>query len=120
MKPLHWVGSSRENLRNFPKEARREIGFALEAAQNGDKHSSAKPLHGFAGAGVLEIVENHHGDTYRVVYTVHFAQVVYALHCFKKKSKSKIKTPKQEIALIEARLKRAKIDYEQWLREKKD
>lgn len=120
MKPVHWVGSSREEVREFPKAVRREIGFALEAAQQGDKHPSATPLRGFGGAGVLEVVENHLGDTYRAVYTVRFAEVVYVLHAFKKKSKSGIKTPKQEIDLIRARLKRAREEYAQWLKEKKN
>src|SRR5438128_3047843 len=106
MKPVHWLGSSREDLKDFPKGVRREIGFALQAAQSGDKHASAKPLRGFGGAGVLEIVENYDGDTYRAVYTVRFGQAVYVLHCFKKKSKHGIKTPKNVIALVEARLRR--------------
>jgi phage-related protein len=118
LKPVHWTGSCREDLKEFPKEARREIGFALHAAQSGDKHPSAKPLRGFAGAGVLEIVENYHGDTYRAVYTVRFAEAIYVLHCFKKKSKSGIKTPKHVIDLIETRLQRAEEDYQQWLKER--
>jgi len=119
MKPVHWVGSSREDLRDFPTEVRRDIGFALRTAQNGAKHPSAKPLQGFGGASVLEIVENHDGDTYRAVYTVRFAEAIYVLHTFKKKSKSGIKTPRKEIVLIEARLKRAEEEYAQWLKEGK-
>ena len=118
MKPVHWIGSSREDLKDFPKEARREIGFALQAAQSGDKHPSAKPLRGFGGAAVLEIVEDFHGDTYRAVYTVRFAEAIYVLHCFKKKSKRSITTPKHEIDLIKARLRRAEEDYQQWLKER--
>src|SRR6266446_5891446 len=118
MKPVHWIGSSREDLKDFPKEARREIGFALQSAQSGDKHPSAKPLRGFGGAGVLEIVENYHGDTYRAVYTVRFAEAIYVLHCFKKKSKRGIKTPKHVIDLVQARLQRAAEDYHQWLNER--
>lgn len=117
MKPVHWIGSSLADLRDFPKEVRREIGFALQAAQEGDKHPSAKPLRGFGGAGVLEIIESHQGDTYRAVYTVRFAEAIYVLHCFKKKSKRGIKTPKHTIDLIEARLQRAAEDYQQWLNE---
>ena len=120
MKPVHWIGSSLEDLKDFPKEARREVGFALDKAQRGGKHPAAKPLQGFGGASTLEIVENHHGDTYRAVYTVRFAEAIYVLHCFKKKSKSGIRTPKQEIELIEARLKDAKKDYELWLKKKND
>jgi phage-related protein len=80
----------------------------------GDKHPSAKPLQGFGSAGVLEIVEDHDGDTYRAVYTVRFAEVVYVLHTFQKKSKRGVKTPKREIDLIKARLQRAEDDYRQW------
>jgi phage-related protein len=116
-KPVHWVGSSHEDLRDLPAEVAREIGYALWFAQVGDKHPSAKPLKGFKGAGVLEIVEDWAGDTYRAVYTVRFAKAVYVLHVFKKKSKSGIKTPRHEIELIEARLKWARADYERWLKE---
>jgi len=116
MKPVHWVGSSREDLQSFPTEVKRDIGFALDTAQRGDKHPSAKPLQGFGGASVLEIVENHDGDTYRAVYTVRFAEAIYVLHCFQKKSKRGIKTPKKELDLIAARLKKAQEDYEQWLK----
>jgi phage-related protein len=118
-KPVHWVASSRADLREFPEEARRDVGFALSFAQRGEKHPSAKPLRGFKGAGVLEIVEDHHGDTYRAVYTVRFAEAIYVLHAFKKKSKSGIKTPQHEIELIGRRLKLAESDYEQWLTEKR-
>jgi len=117
-KPVHWVASSREDLRNFPDEARRDVGFALSFAQKGEKHPSAKPLKGFKGAGVLEIVEDHRGDAYRAVYTVRFARAVYVLHAFKKKSKSGIKTPQHELDLIGKRLKMAEADYRQWLMEK--
>ena len=85
MKPVHWRGSSRDDLKSFPTEVKRDIGFALDKAQRGDKHPSAKPLQGFGGAGVLEIVENHDGDTYRAVYTVRFVEAIYVLHCFQKK-----------------------------------
>jgi phage-related protein len=90
----------------------------LETAQSGAKHSSAKPLRGFGSAGVLEIVENYHGDTYRAVYTVRFSEAIYVLHCFKKKSTRASKTPKHMIDLIEARLQRAEEDYKQWLKER--
>ena len=116
MKPVHWVGSSREDLKSFPTEVKRDIGFALDTVQRGDKHPAAKPLQGFGGASVLEIVENHDGDTYRAVYTVRFAEAIYVLHCFQKKSKRGIKTPKKEVDLIVARLKKAQEDYEQWLK----
>jgi phage-related protein len=99
---------------------RREIGYALSFAQKGDKHPTAKPLKGFRSAGVLEIVEDHNGDTYRAVYTVRFAKAVYVLHVFQKKSKSSIKTPRHEIDLIHARLNQARLDYKQWLQEMHD
>ena len=100
-KPVHFVGGSRGDLQDFPDEVRRDIGFALSFAQRGQKHPSAKPLKGFKGAGVLEIVEDHRGDTYRAVHTVRFALAVYVPHAFKKKSTSGIKTPKHELDLIE-------------------
>ncbi len=111
IKPVRWVGTARADLRGFPAEARRNIGIALYFAQKGDKHPSAKPLKGFGGAGVLEIVENCEGDSYRAVYTVRFADVVYVLHAFKKKSKQGIKTPKHEIDLLKQRLQQAEEDY---------
>jgi phage-related protein len=114
LKPVRWIGTSCEELRDFPAEVRRNVGLALHFAQAGDKHPSAKPIRGFGGAGVLEVVEDHDGDTFRAVYTVRFADVLYVLHCFKKKSKRGIKTPKHELDLIEDRLKRAAEDYRQW------
>jgi phage-related protein len=106
-KPVVWIGSSKEDLRSFPPEVQRVMGFALRAARNGGKHSEAKPMKGFKGAGVLEIVEDHDGDTYRAVYTVRFSHVVYVLHAFQKKSKKGIATPKQDLDLIRGRLKQA-------------
>lgn len=95
----------------FPEEVRADIGYALDLAQQGEEPISAKALKGFAGRGVLEIVENHDGDTYRAVYTVRFAECVYVLHCFQKKSKRGIATPQREIDLIKARLQTAETDY---------
>jgi phage-related protein len=112
LKPIEWVGRSLESLREFPEDVQQLMGFALYLAQVGQKHPDAKPLKGFKGAGVLEIVENFDGDTYRAVYTVRFAEIVYVLHSFQKKSKHGIATPKQEMNLIESRLKRAKEHYE--------
>jgi phage-related protein len=77
----------------------------------GTKHPHAKLWKG-DGPGVLELVEDHRGDTYRAVYTVRFAGVVYVLHSFQKKSKSGIKTPQEDVNLIRQRLKRAQQDYE--------
>ena len=83
------------------------FGFALHLAQMGKKHDQAKPLKGFGGASVLEVVEDHMGDTYRAVYTVKIADAVYVLHCFQKKSKQGIETPKHDLDLIRERLKAA-------------
>ncbi len=112
LKSVEWVGSSLDDLRKFPEEVQQTMGFALYRAQLGAKHPNAKPLRGFKGSGVLEIVENFDGDTYRAVYTVKFAEWVYVLHAFQKKSKRGIATPKQDIDLIEARLRRARAHYE--------
>jgi len=114
LRPVRWIGGSRDDLRAFPEPVRLRVGGALWEAQTGGKVTWAKPLKGFGGAGVLEVVHDHDGDTYRAVYTVRFAGVVYVLHAFQKKSKRGIATPKHEIALIEQRLKRAREDYEQW------
>jgi len=114
-KPVRWVGSSKEDLSGFPEDVRRRVGGALWEAQIGRKAPYAKPLKGFVGAGVLEIVDDFDGDTYRAVYTVRFANLVYVLHAFQKKSKRGIATPKAELDLIDRRLKRAREDYEQWL-----
>ena len=111
MKALHWIGSSKEDLSAFPKSVRHDMGFALELAQRGGKSPHARPLSGFGGAGVLEVIEDHHGDTYRAVYTVKLKNALFVLHAFKKKSKSGISTPKHEIDLIKDRLKRAEEDY---------
>jgi len=112
LKPVEWIGSSRDDLREFPEDVQQIMGFALYRAQLGKKHPDAKPLKGFKGAGVLEIVDNFDGDTYRAVYTVKFEGIVYVLHAFGKKSKQGISTPKQDIELIEARLKRAEEHYQ--------
>jgi phage-related protein len=112
LKPVEWISSSREDLREFPEDVQQTIGFALYRSQLGKKHPDAKPLKGFKGSGVLEIVEDFDGDTYRAVYTVKFEGIVYVLHAFQKKSKHGIATPKQDIDLIESRLKRAKEHYE--------
>jgi phage-related protein len=119
-RPVRWLGHARQDLVSFPDEVRKDIGFALWFAQRGEKHPSAKPLKGFKSAGVLEVVEDHRGDTYRAVYTVRLAEAIYVLHAFKKKSKSGIKTPKHEIELIEARLKAAQAMHQQFLQDKED
>jgi phage-related protein len=117
VKPLNFVGSSRENLREFPDEVKEDIGYALFEVQRGGKPVSAKPLKGFGGAGVLEILEDFRGGTYRAVYTVRFSEVIYVLHCFQKKSKQGIKTPKQDLDLIRRRLKSAEEDHKTYYAE---
>ena len=104
-KPLAWIGSSKKDLMSLPIKVRKFFGHALDFAQRGDQHVAAKVLKGFSGAGVLEVVEDDSGGTYRAVYTVKFEQAVFVLHCFQKKSKSGIATPKEDIAIIRARLK---------------
>jgi phage-related protein len=115
-KPVRWVGGSKADLSAFPVAVRQRVGGALWEAQIGGKAPYAKPLKGFGDAGVLEIVDDFDGDTFRAVYTVRFAKAVYVLHAFQKKSKRGVATPKAELDLIERRLKRAKEDYEQWTR----
>jgi phage-related protein len=110
MKPVHWIGSSLRDLQEFPAPVQDDIGYALYVAQIGGKHAKSKPLKGFKGAGVLEIVEAHDGDTYRAVYTVKFGAAIYVLHAFQKKSKSGIATPKPDLDLIAQRLKEATAD----------
>lgn len=105
------MASSRDDLRRFPAEAKDEVGFALFTAQRGGKHPAAKPLKGFGGAGVIEIVEDHDSDTYRAVYTVKFAGTIYVLHAFQKKSKKGSATPKHDIDLIRTRLAIARDHY---------
>lgn len=107
MKPCEFIGSARDDLSAMPLEVKRVFGFAIRAAQRGSKHPDAKPLRGFGGAGVLEVVENFDGDTYRAVYTVKFAGVIYVLHVFKKKSKKGSKTPQPDLKLVESRLRDA-------------
>lgn len=114
LKPLLWVGTTRKNLKAFPDDVKGAMGYALYLAQTGGKSPDAEPLKGFGGSGVLEIVEDHEGGTYRAVYTVKLAGAVYALHAFQKKSKKGIATPKQDIDLIKERLKRAREHYAAW------
>lgn len=109
-----WVSSAKEDLLEFPAGVRQTVGFALHLAQIGLKHDHAKPLSGFGGASVLEVVEDHRGDTYRAVYTVRFEDAVIVLHAFQKKSKRGIATPAHDIELIRKRLKLAEELHAQW------
>ena len=107
VKPLVWIGSSLKDLREFPDGVKDEMGFALYEAQCGLKPTAAKPLKGFGGAGVLEVVSDYQSDTYRAVYTVRLEERVYVLHAFQKKSKKGIAAPKADIELIKRRLRQA-------------
>jgi phage-related protein len=118
-KPVRWVGRSKDDLREFPEEVRRRVSSALWDAQLGLKAPYVKPLRSFGGAGVLEIMDDFDGDTFRAVYTVRFAGAVCVLHAFQKKSRRGIATPKGELNLIEQRLKRAREVYKRWSRRKK-
>jgi phage-related protein len=117
-KELIWVGSSKEDLSAFPDDVKLVMGFALRVAQQGGKHLSAKPLKGYKGAGVLEIVDDFDGDTYRAVYTVRFEGAIYALDAFQKKSKKGIATSKADLDRIQARLKRAEQMHGERLKER--
>ena len=104
-KPLEWIGSSFKDLMALPPDVRRFFGFALSLVQAGDRHDAAKVLKGFGSAGVLEVVEDDRTGTYRAVYTMKFAEAVFVLHCFQKKSRQGITTPKEHMDIIHARLK---------------
>lgn len=108
-KPLEWIASSYKDLMALPTDVRQLFGYALSLAQAGDQHDTAKVLKGFGSAGVLEVVENDTGGTYRAVYTVKFEEAVFVLHCFQKKSNRGISTPKKDMDIIRARLKVAEV-----------
>jgi len=110
-KAIIWIGSTKEDLLGFPKPVIRQVGYALSYAQNGEKHPDAKPLTGFGSSKIQEIVTLDKSGTYRSVYSVQFDNYVYVLHCFQKKAKTGIKTPKQDIDLIIKRLQDAEADY---------
>jgi phage-related protein len=120
LRELIFVASAKKALQEFPLQIRRDIGFALYQVQQGKTTRNSKPLQGFGGAGVLEIIEDCNGDTYRAVYTVKFEKVIYILHCFQKKSKKGKATPKQDIDLIKQRLKLAEISYQEWLKNQEE
>jgi phage-related protein len=114
MKSVGWIGSAKDDLLGFPAEVVREVGHALYVAQMGGKHAAVKPLKGFGGTGMLEIVESYLGNAYRVVYTVRFRDMIYVLHAFQKKSKRGIATPQHEIDMMNARLRQAEQEYATW------
>jgi phage-related protein len=108
LKPLYWIGASLRDLRRSPEEVKDGIGYALELVQRGGKPVNAKPLKGFRGASVLEIVEDYAGSTWRAVYTVELVDAIYVLHFFQKKSKKGIATPQHHIDFIKRRLREAR------------
>jgi phage-related protein len=118
-KPVFWVASSKKDLRGFPHRVRRTFGRALFDAQAGGKHPDARPLKRFKGAGVLEVVEDDEGNTYRAIYTVRVAGVVCVLHVFQKKSKTGVKTPPEDIENVKTRLKEAEKNCGQWVERKR-
>jgi phage-related protein len=119
-KPLFWIASSKKDLRSFPADVQHVMGYALDVAQRGGKHPDAKPLKGYKGSGVLEIVDDHDGDTYRGVYTIRFDDAVYVLDAFQKKSRKGVETSKLDLDRIKRRLKRAEEVHAEWLSERSD
>jgi phage-related protein len=107
LKSVTWVGTSLKDLREFPETVQDHMGYALYVAQRGGKHQDAKVLSGFGGAGVVEVIKDHHGDTFRAVYTLRYAGSVYVLHVFQKKSKTGRETPRRDVELIKQRLREA-------------
>jgi phage-related protein len=110
-KPCIFISSSLKDLKRFPAKVRNRMGFALNQVQEGNEPLAAKALKGFGGRTVLELIDDFDSDTYRAVYTVRFAGVVYVLHAFQKKAKKGIATPKQEVDLIRSRLRDAEAHY---------
>lgn len=119
-KPLFWIASCKKDLLAFPADVQDVMGYALDLAQRGAKHPDAKPLKGYKGAGVLEIVDDYDGDTYRSIYTVRFDGAVYALDAFQKKSPKGIETAQVDLDRIKRRPKRAEEYYAEWLTERDD
>ena len=117
IKPVEWLGSTLGDLRVLPDPVQDDFGYALYLAQTGDKHPRAKPLRGYHGAGVLEVVRQHDAEAYRAIYTVRFTEAVYVLHVFQKKSSSGIATPVAEMRVVEARMKEAVRRHSEWEKE---
>lgn len=110
---LFWISSSKKDLEDFPALVKDKIIFALDIAKAGGKHHDTKIFKGFNGVSVLEIVQRGKNATFRAVYMVKFKEAVFVLHCFQKKSKTGIKTPKQDVDLIKNRYKQAKLLYKE-------
>ncbi|RUS92607.1 hypothetical protein DSM106972_098620 [Dulcicalothrix desertica PCC 7102] len=100
------MGDSRKNIREFPEDVQKSVGYALQLVQAGETPMEAKRFKG-VGSGVYEIVKRYDTDTYRAVYAVKIGEKVYVLHAFQKKSKQGIKTPQADIDLIKQRYKDA-------------
>lgn len=118
-KPLTWIGSSKKDLLDFPKEVQRTMGYAINLAQQGKKDEDTKPFKGYGGCSVLEIVKEDVSGTFRTIYTVKFEEAIYILHAFQKKSTIGKKTPKQDVELIDKRFQEAKRQHEM-LKKKKE
>ncbi|MSR19950.1 MAG: hypothetical protein EXR91_03095 [Gemmatimonadetes bacterium] len=111
--PVRWVASSRADLKSFPEEVQADVGYGLWLAQLGEQAPQTKSLKGIVtGSGILEIVERHDGNAFRLVYTIRFRDAIYVLHAFQKKSRRGAKTPQHEIDLIRARYKSAEAHYQ--------
>lgn len=119
-KELVWIGSSRKDLLSFPDEVKSVMGYGLYLAQVGNRHKSTTVLKGFEGSGVIEIIDEDRSGTYRVVYAIKFRSLLFVLHAFQKKSKQGIKTPKQDIDLINSRMKQAYEIYKKYIKEVED
>jgi phage-related protein len=113
-KALIWIESCKKDLGELPSEVEDFVGHNLWLVQEGGTPSAAKVLSNYGGAGVLELIDNFDGDTYRAVYTVRFEEAVYVLHCFMKKSTSGISTPKRDLATIKRRPKKAEERHKEW------
>ena len=120
IKPVLWIGNTKDDLSALDEDVRDAVGQALFEAQKGGRHSSAKPLSGYGDASVLEVVVDHAGGTFRAVYTVRWPGRVYVLHVFQKKSKSGIRTPKADMNLIDARLKRVRESHAEVAKRQKE
>lgn len=116
MKHVIWIGSSKKDLREQPKKVKTTFGQALMYAQCGEKHENTKILKGIGSGKILQVFEDTSGGTFRLVYTVKFAEAIVVLHVFQKKSKRGIETTKQDKDLIKARLQLAQQEYEDWLK----
>ena len=114
LKPLVWIGTSKKDFTAFPDIVKSEAGYALFVAQCGGKHEKAKVLSGFGSAGIVEIVNDHRGDTFRTIYTVRFASAIYVLHAFQKKSKKGIATVQSDLRTVERRLREAQRLHEEY------